>query len=64
VTLIYHTQQTSVCSCRQETEALVHVYQKLVTRNLNVATGQATGSGTGTVGATCGIAPTNVCEVR
>jgi hypothetical protein len=47
---------------RQETEALVRVYQKLVATNANVMAGQAAGNGQGTVITSAGIVP-GVCEV-
>jgi hypothetical protein len=48
---------------RQETEALVRVYQKLVATNVGVMARQAAGSGQGTVLTSAGVTP-GVCEVR
>jgi hypothetical protein len=50
-------------SVRQETEALVRVYQKLVASSADVMAGQAAGSGQGTLLTSAGAAP-GVCEVR
>jgi hypothetical protein len=54
---------TDFVSVRQETEALVRVYQKLVATNADVMAGQAARSGQGTVLTSAGISP-GVFEVR